>query len=213
VINNIQFSYPQYFLIFAVIVALLYALAMYFRSHKLKEAKSWLPSVLSFFRFSSILGILLLLLNPFIKQLTESQKDPIVVIAEDRSESIKAGLSDTELSEYLKQMDGLIEALGSKYEVKHISFGEQVRNVVKDSFLDQTSNIFEALESIDERFGDQNLGAVVLASDGIFNEGKNPVYNQLSFKAPIYSVALGDTTIKKDLFISNLLHNRIAYLA
>ena len=211
-INNIQLSYPQYFLLFAVIIALAYALALYFKDSKFKDVKSWFPGLLSLLRFLSVLGILFLLLNPFIKQLKEDQKEPIIVIAEDRSESILSGFEEGKLSEYLSKMDGLIANLAAKYQVHHISFGDEVRNTVQDSFTHKTSNLSELLESIGDRFGDQNLGAVILSTDGIYNEGKNPLYTEVDVNVPIYSIALGDTTIKRDLYISNLLHNRIAYL-
>ena len=34
-------------------------------------------------------------------------------------------------------------------------------------------------------YSNQNLGAIVLASDGIYNEGSNPVYASTRLGAPI----------------------------
>jgi hypothetical protein len=56
------------------------------------------------------------------------------------------------------------------------------------------------------------LGAVVLASDGIYNEGSNPSYNNAKLTAPVYTIALGDTVPKKDLVIKRVFNNKIAYL-
>ena len=50
------------------------------------------------------------------------------------------------------------------------------------------------------------------SSDGLFNEGKNPVYGSKNLKAPIYGVLLGDTTIQKDVRIENIYYNEIVYL-
>jgi hypothetical protein len=61
-------------------------------------------------------------------------------------------------------------------------------------------------------YGGQNLGAVVVASDGVYNEGSNPAYTDVPLSAPVYTVALGDTTPKKDLLVKRVFHNRIAYL-
>ena len=53
---------------------------------------------------------------------------------------------------------------------------------------------------------------MVLASDGIFNEGSSPIYGSTKLDAPVYTIALGDTTIKRDLKIRKIFHNQIAYL-
>ncbi|MDX1702027.1 MAG: hypothetical protein R3250_15480, partial [Melioribacteraceae bacterium] len=63
-----------------------------------------------------------------------------------------------------------------------------------------------------DMYNDQNLGAIILISDGLFNEGRNPLYQNLNFKAPVYTIGLGDTLRKKDLLIKNVFYNKIAYL-
>jgi hypothetical protein len=52
---------------------------------------------------------------------------------------------------------------------------------------------------------------VVIASDGVYNEGSNPAYADVALSAPVYTVALGDTTPKKDLLVKRVFHNKIAY--
>ncbi|MEM6380813.1 MAG: hypothetical protein AAF705_21730, partial [Bacteroidota bacterium] len=44
------------------------------------------------------------------------------------------------------------------------------------------------------------------------NEGSNPIYSSTKLNAPIYTVALGDTTPKLDLVLKRVFHNKIAYL-
>jgi hypothetical protein len=68
------------------------------------------------------------------------------------------------------------------------------------------------LDETDNRFLNRNVGAVVIASDGIYNKGTNPLYRQGLLKVPYYTVALGDTTVQKDVFISNVRYNKTAYL-
>ena len=74
------------------------------------------------------------------------------------------------------------------------------------------SNISDFLKNIYDLYSNQNLGAVVLATDGIYNQGSNPIYAGTKLTAPIYSIALGDTTSKKDLILKRVFHNKIAYL-
>ncbi len=209
--KNIQLSYPSYFLIFCVIAALLYAVSLYWKSSHFKESKSRLPFGLGILRFLSVGLIAFLLLMPFLKHLIESQQDPIILIAEDRSQSITATMDESSLTAYKSDMDALAASLSEKYEVKRFNFGQEVRPGVLDSFNDQSTNISSQIDYFENQFADQNIGAIILATDGIFNEGSNPAYINSKFKAPIHTVALGDTIIKRDLLIKNILNNRVAY--
>ena len=54
--------------------------------------------------------------------------------------------------------------------------------------------------------------ANVIASDGIYNSGSNPLYANYPFNAPLYTICLGDTIAKKDLELTSVSYNEIAYL-
>jgi len=120
-------------------------------------------------------------------------------------------MDNSSLESYKSDMDALASALEDKYEVKRFSFGEEIRSGVIDSFNDPSTNISSQIQYFEDQFADQNIGAIIMATDGIFNEGSSPAYLSSKFKAPIHTVALGDTTIKRDLLIKNILNNRVAY--
>ena len=102
--------------------------------------------------------------------------------------------------------------MSEEYELKQYSFGNEVREGIDFKFEDKVSNISEVLKSMYDLYSNQNLGAVILATDGIYNEGSNPVYASTKLAAPIYTVALGDTTPQRDLVLKRVFHNKIAYL-
>ena len=52
---------------------------------------------------------------------------------------------------------------------------------------------------------------MVLLSDGIYNAGENPLYALRNSMYPVFTVKFGDTTVKRDLIISGVNHNRYAY--
>lgn len=158
-------------------------------------------------------GLALLLLSPLLKQITEETKKPQIVILKDNSLSITETINAESYSAYQADMSAVVADLQEDYEVSVYNFGEEVYPQGDTSSQEfKTTNISAAMQYAYDIFNDQNLGAVVLATDGLYNEGRNPLYNSNLFKAPIYTVGLGDTTIRKDLFIKNLLYNRIAYL-
>ena len=57
-----------------------------------------------------------------------------------------------------------------------------------------------------------NVVANIIASDGIYNSGSNPLYSNYPFNAPLYTLCLGDTITKKDLELTSVSYNEIAYL-
>src|SRR5204863_2194826 len=115
-------------------------------------------------------------------------------------------------NEYAARLRALIEQLGKKYDVKTLSFGDHVSESIPFSFVDKQTNFSGLLEQAEARYANRNVGAVILASDGLYNSGSNPLYYSGSLNAPVYSIALGDTNAQKDLRIGNVRFNKIVYL-
>lgn len=210
--DSLQISYPQYFLFFIAVIALLYALSLYINDKRIKENKSWLPFVLGWIRFISIAGILFLLLTPLFKVFKSETEKPHLIIALDKSESVKVSTDEAVLNDMANKIDKLKNEWSDRFEISEIHFGEDFVFDSKDSLNTASTNISKPLEYISDAYEDQNLGAVILATDGIYNEGKNPIYSDLEIEAPLYTIALGDTTIRTDIIVKNVLHNRIVYL-
>jgi hypothetical protein len=114
--------------------------------------------------------------------------------------------------QYRAALDNMTAALREKYDVRVVTFGDTPELQDTFDFDEKVTDIAAFLEYTREQFADQNLGAVVMATDGLYNRGKNPLYLQRKTTAPLFAVALGDTTIKTDLLVSRVLHNKIAFL-
>ncbi|MDF1695189.1 MAG: hypothetical protein P1U56_05130 [Saprospiraceae bacterium] len=211
-INEITFQYPSWYIVLCVLLGLIYAGALYYKDDKFSESPGWSKWVMAFLRMLAVTGISLLLLTPLIKTISEDVKQPIVIIGEDNSQSIVANLTPEATDAKKAEINQIAESLEEKYEVKRLVFGDKIENGAVDSFSSKVTNLSESMEYIYDNFGDQNLGAIILSTDGIYNEGKNPLYSNINFTAPVYIVAQGDTTIQKDLLIKNVFNNKIAYL-
>ena len=211
-ISTLSFSYPWWYMLFCLALGIAYGVLMYFRDKRFSEYSAWLRRGLAIIRSLGVALISLLLLSPFIRTIKEDIKTPLIVIANDVSESILEDGKKNNLDAFNKNMQQLATDLSSKYEVKRISFGSDVYADARDTLNDKSTNISNLFRHIADNYGDQNLGAVVMTSDGIYNEGSNPLYSDVSFTAPLYTIALGDTLQKKDIFIQNVLYNKIAYL-
>jgi len=184
---------------------------MYWKDARLAHVSSPIKWLLFLFRTLTASIIAFLLLSPFIKTVSEDIQKPIIVFAQDMSGSLEV-TGESEDVEYQTARNAMLRAIQDNYELVQLSFGDDVVPNMVDTTLGKSTNISKVLSFIDDNYTDQNLGAVILATDGIFNEGVNPIYYNTRIKAPIHSIALGDSTTRRDVFIKNVFHNRIAYL-
>jgi hypothetical protein len=210
--NDLTFQYPSWFLILCILLGLLYTAILYFRDRSFKDAPRWLPPGLALLRFLAVTLISILLLTPLLKRLKTDTKKPIVVLAQDQSQSIAQAMDSTALTDFQQRWQDLYQTLSEDYEVVDYAFGGDVRLRSEDSLNDQATNLSQLFQNIYDRYSNQNLGAVIIATDGVYNQGNNPVYAGQTFNAPVYTVGLGDTIPRKDLVLKRVFHNNIAYL-
>jgi hypothetical protein len=213
---SIVTEYPLWFLIFCVIAGAAYAFVLYRSDKKLIEAGKWAIRLMAIFRFFAIILISFLLLSPLIKSIKREVEKPIIIIAQDNSESV-AAVKDSSFirSEYKQKLETLINSLSNKYEVKLYGFADKIKEIKSLDVLkfdEKQTNIASLFDEVETRYTNRNVGAVIMASDGLYNVGSNPVYVSEKLHMPIYTIALGDTTVKKDIVLSKVEHNRLAYL-
>lgn len=157
--------------------------------------------------------IAFLLLSPLIKTVTYQPQKPLVLIAQDNSSSIeKFNSKTTDLKQVTSNLGKLKQTLGDKYDVRELHFGKDIQQGLANDFSSKQTDISAALHQLNEQFVNQNIGAVILASDGLYNQGSDPQYEARNLKASIYTVAMGDTTVRRDLLINNINYNKTALL-
>lgn len=212
--SGLSFQYPFWFIILCIALGAAYAALLYYNDKTFDEKSSgnkWWQRGMAAFRFLAVTVLAILLLSPFIRTRNTQKFKPIVVLLHDNSESVKNGLKgDTAL--YAQKLGKLRDALSSKYEIAEYSVGDNLRKDIDYSFTDKSSNLSGAIDEVNDLYYNRNLGAVVLASDGIYNKGVNPVYSAAKAGYSVYTIATGDTTIQKDQKLSNALYNKITYL-
>jgi len=207
------FQYPIWFIIFCVLAGLVYAITLYLKSSDFSEDSSSFQIVkklLFLLRFIGISILSFLLLSPLIKTKTIDKVAPLVILAQDNSSSIQYGFNKHDSLNYVNAIDDLKKKIEEKYVLDSYIFSDELNQDNKLTFKDKSTNISNALNKLNGNYFNRNVGAVILASDGIYNEGINPLYTNFNF--PIYAIALGDTSRQKDLKISKISANKIAYL-
>lgn len=154
-----------------------------------------------------------LLFAPLVKIVSYTPEKPIIVIAHDNSLSVaNIAAADFKRQQYQKDLQELSNRLSAKYEVKTYNFSDSVKAGFDFSKQGKLSNATALVDRLNDELMNRNVGAVILASDGIFNRGGNPLYEINKIKAPFYPIALGDTVPKRDLLIANINYNNLVYL-
>ncbi len=164
-------------------------------------------------RFIVVSLLVLMLFQPLLETIETRVEKPVVVLALDNSQSIVSAKDSNFIqTEFLNSWKGIAEKLGSEYEVIPLLFGDNVSDGNDATFSDQITHFGKLQRAIDARFSGRNLSALVIASDGLYNKGPHPVSNLKQLNIPVFTVGLGDTTLHRDLLISNVSANKIAYL-
>ena len=169
--------------------------------------------LISLLRFVTVSVLAFFLLEPLIKNSFIETEKPIVVLAQDNSESlVTKGDTSFYKTNWPNQLQELSSRLQDDFEVAEFTFGSEVKDGLNIDYSEKQTDFSELFDEIYARYSNRNLGAIILGSDGIFTKGSNPLYAQTKLKAPIYTIAQGDTTKFKDALILEVAHNKLAYL-
>lgn len=191
-----------------VLAGVLYAWLLYKQPTNLSNK---LRLGLAVLRALAVTVIAFLLLSPLIKSINYQPQKPLVLIAQDNSASIeKFNPKSISLKELTTGLDKLKQTLGNQYDVRSFHFNKTVQNGLTDTYNGKQTDISSTLHQLNEQYVNQNIGAVILATDGLYNQGSDPLYEARNLKSSIYTVALGDTTVRRDLLISNVNYNKTA---
>ncbi len=194
-----------------LVLGLLYAWLFYKQPLNLTGAiRYWLFAL----RDIIVSVIALLLVSPLVKSVNYNPQKPLVLILQDNSQSIKlfnkAGEKDA--GSFVDALSKLKNELGDDYDVREFHFDKELKNDLSKTFTGKQTDISNALHQLNDRFVNQNTGALILATDGLYNQGSDPQYEAKNFKASIYTIALGDSVPKRDLLIGNVSYNKTAFL-
>jgi hypothetical protein len=189
-----------------LILGLLYAWLMYRQPVQLVKSMRY---ILFGLRAVVVSLLALLLVSPLVRSTTYQPQKPLVLIAQDNSESIKL-FGKNALAEAWGE--ALKKELGNYYEVHEFHFDKELKDSLSSKFDGKQTDISNALHQLNERFVNRNIGALVLATDGLYNLGTDPQYEAHNIKTNIYTIALGDTIPRRDLLLSNVNYNKTAFL-
>ncbi|MCL2041270.1 MAG: hypothetical protein FWG84_04425 [Bacteroidales bacterium] len=207
---NLTTEYSVWFIPLCLLVGVAYGAILYYRNTR-DELPASLKRWLFALRTVAVSFIVFLLLGPMIKNAAHKNVKPVIAIATDASLSMNNALNPQQRQQLFDDIKKLDETLSSRFDVQYLAFGSTVLNQPCDSFYMPSTNMGNLFDVIDAQYKHSNLGAVIVISDGINNEGKDPLYAATPIETSIYTVGVGDTTQIMDLSIANVVYNKNTY--
>lgn len=203
------FSSTWWLILPALLAAAGYA---YFMYPTVFKEPLWFQRGLAALRFLTVFFLAMLLINPSIKTVSRTTEKPVIVLAQDNSASLLLSkFGKTYSGTYAASLQQLKKALGDDYAVKSYTFGDQLKENGLLDFREQQTDLSGMFESVENAYVNQNVGALIVASDGIPTKGSDPLYAIKGLKFPIYTIAMGDTTPQKDVLVAAVEHNKLVY--
>lgn len=210
---DIILAYPAWYIVFCLLLATLASWFLYFREKELADIPRWLLNSLRVLRFVAVFIICFLLLAPLLLYFKVSLKKPVLIVLQDNSQSLLTGADSLKLSQSLDAFYAEAEAkLERQFEIKNYRFGEALSQGTQADFSERSTNLHKALSDLYIQYGSGNHGILLLASDGLINEGRDPYYNSNQLNLQVYALGLGDTSTRADLRFADVRSNQIAYL-
>lgn len=210
---DLTLAYHPLLLAVAGLAALGLTVWTYKRSNP--QLAGWKKWVVHTLRFSALFIVILLLFEPVLRTLDRNEEDPLLAVLVDETQSItgdQESIRDSTAAEHIQQ---LIQGLAGD-GLEHFAFSDDIRalETTSDSLLrfeGERTDIATALQSTVNTLARRNARGILLISDGRYNTGRNPLYLAERSLLPIYTVVVGDTTQQRDVILSQVVTNDIAY--
>jgi len=208
-------EYSLWLALFCIILGASYSFLLYYKN-KNTAYDTHSKRVMYMFRGVAIALIAFLLLAPMLRLTLKQTERPIIIVGVDNTESIISTPDSVFYTTTFKtNYENFIHHLQKNYEVVNYSLGtttQLIKDETKVDFSEKSTNLSHLFEEINNYYTNRNIGAVILFTDGIFNEGANPLYLAEKQKSPVYTVGMGNPEAQPDLFISGIICNKQTFL-
>lgn len=156
--------------------------------------------------------LLLLLLNPQFERTEETTRRPVVSFLVDNTASIditKGSWNGAESMGQLFEQLSSIDTTSVKINVIGFSDGLDTDLYFDDfDFSKSGTNIHQSLTQAEQEIESDTF---VLVSDGISTFGRDPVFAARQLTRPVHTIAVGDTSIQRDLVMQNVQYPASAF--
>ncbi|WP_263786437.1 vWA domain-containing protein [Salinibacter grassmerensis] len=176
-------------------------------------------------RFLALALICFLLFEPVLQQFQSTERPPVLAVLLDDSQSMQVvangDTSAARPSAARSSVRPVVDAFQDEAmpgTTRFFRIGDGAPRGLSGSVLDSLrfddarTDLANGLQAAPEELRSENLGGIVLVSDGQYNTGQNPLRVADRSPVPVHTVTVGDTTRQRDLRIQSVTTNERAYL-
>ncbi|HLT23786.1 MAG TPA: hypothetical protein VK004_01555, partial [Ignavibacteria bacterium] len=198
---------------FAIIIIVSVLIALYY--YRKSSVQGGIKIFLTITRGLTIFFILLLLSSPVISFISLINIEPVNIFLIDNSKSLQIEnrylITDSIHKNILTDTENDISE--NRFFLFSRTAGEEAGDSITFFETDNTAtNLTSALIETEKRFSAGNISSINIISDGIINEGGNPVFTARTMNAPVNYILIGDTAQKNDLVVKNVFYNKSAFI-
>lgn len=179
---------------------------------------NWLRRGLAVLRTFALALALLLLFEPVLTFGLQRLQKPTVAVLVDRSASMTLADSAIVRADLVRQALSLpwVKDLEKRAEIAGFSFSDSLRRMNLDTlspkaFNGDGSDLGGALLAAKKMLAERHLAAAIMFTDGAQNMGESPVRVAEQFGVPLITVGIGSAQGVRDVQLSDIVTNEIAY--
>jgi hypothetical protein len=210
----LKLDWPNW--LFFILLCFVASIAFFYYYRTLPPLSKPRRIVLTALRGVGLMIVLFLFLSPILQIVFRENEKPVIAVLLDNSASMKISDSYGERGDSLKYVLKNISRIVDEdsTEIKPYFFDLTFQTGQNDTLDFQTdgTNLTLALDAVLDTLSGKNLQAIILASDGIYNQGSNPVLFSQNMSMPIYTVMIGDSSMPKDIILKRIQTNQITYV-
>lgn len=196
-------------LVWLPLIAICFTVAWWSYSY-LDSVTPWKKWGLITLRGSVFTILALLLLNPFFVDRSVETSNPLIRVYMDNSQSMSVERGDYEgLPTYFDAIEEVMSQIDDKFDIEYHLFDAGVRDGQTPDGEGTVTNIQSVIDHQTE-LQDETVANMIF-SDGIYTQGRNPVFSAQNLSSPIFTVPVGDTTEVQDVVISDVEFNPQSY--
>ncbi|MHB8338707.1 MAG: CARDB domain-containing protein [Ignavibacteriaceae bacterium] len=208
---GINFSHPPvYFFLFLILLA---GYSFYVYRYTVPQIATSKKIFLTTLRALALILLLFVFFEPVLTLARKMILNPVNMIFVDNSRSIQIndgmnrGTTEKNFINDLKK-----NGLNGNSEL--FTFGSKVSKLSYDSiqqlnFSEGSTNFAKIFSSINGE--GKNIASIVIVSDGVITEGSDPTYTAAKLGMPVFTVGIGDSTARSDVWVKNVLANDLIY--
>ncbi|MCG3118422.1 MAG: hypothetical protein ALAOOOJD_00622 [bacterium] len=179
---------------------------------------NWLRRGLAALRTFALALALLLLFEPVLTLGWQRTQKPAVAVLIDQSASMNLADSTRKRADVVRQAfaQPWLQELKKRAAIASFGFSDSLRRMNLDTvpqmhFNGDGSDLGGALLAAKKALADQRLAGAIMFTDGAQNLGENPARVAEQFGVPIITVGIGSARGTRDILLSEVVTNEIAY--